>query len=134
MNIIQKQKIMNEIDKFLDKNITEEIEDTATGTKKQVTYKTFNSSNILTDKAYLRKLLYNIYNEMLKFGDKKLMTKHFIETLKQINAIRIDLTDDNLQNTTLFEDFEEIKTSVARSKIKRLEELKQQIETKRKPR
>lgn len=131
MNIILKQKIMAEIDKFLDKTIYEQVEDKATSIKKQVSYRTFNSSNILTDKQYLKKLLYNIYNEMLKFGDKKLMTKNFIETLKQINAIRIDLTDDNLQNTTLFKDFEEIKTSVARSKIKRLEELKHQIETKR---
>lgn len=131
MNIILKQKIMSEIDKFLDKTINEEVVDKSTGIKKSVSYKTFNSSNVLTDKQYLRKLLYNIYKEMLKFGDKKLMTKNFIETLNQINAIRIDLTDDNIQSTTLYEDFEEIKASIVRSKIKKLEELKQQVEIKK---
>ena len=132
MNIILKQKIMAKINKFLDKTINEEVEDKSTGIKKSVSYKTFNSSNVLTDKQYLRKLLYNIYNEMLKFGDKKLITKNFIETLNQINAIRIDLTDSNLLGTTLFEDFEEIKQSVARSKIKQLDELKHQIELQKK--
>lgn len=126
-----KQNIMDKIDKFLDKTINEEVEDKSTGIKKLVSYKAFNSSNVLTDKKYLRKLLYNIYNEMLKFGDKKLMTENFTETLKQINAIRIDLTDDDLQNTTLFRDFEHIKETTSCAKVKKLEELKQQIELKK---
>lgn len=131
MDKILKEKIMFEIDKFLDKVVSEEFENKETGTTEIVTYKTFNSSNVESDKLYLRELLYNIYNELLKFGDEQTMTSNFIETLNQINAIRIDLTDDNLQNTTLFKDFEEIKASVIRSRIRKLEELKHEIELKK---
>ena len=116
MNLINKLSYLRnknfasyKISELLNTRIVEDFLDPKTKQDVEVRFNLFDSEYREHDIDFMHDLLLLIYKILGEFNNAKEIRQEYIYSLEKINAIRIDMTDDNLPHSTLAYDFDELK-------------------------
>lgn len=107
--LLNKNYASDQIDLLLKTIIVEDFVDPKTKKDVEVRFNLFDSQDRNHDIDLMHDLLLLVYKILGEFNNAKEIRQEYIYSLEKINAIRIDMTDDNLPYSTLAYDFDELK-------------------------